>query len=256
MNNMQDDDSNSSATAVLSEVQVLSTIGADLIAKGELGEAAQVYTESISMLSWCMLAPTPLMDPSGDSSQQQEDPGMQVYTTFDSLKDPSACQGDFFFHPKMFEFNKPPEQDETCLTNEQYCFSVITCLYNLALCYHLEWSKTKSNSHLLCKAKHFYEEAFSMTSNCQICPTDDILDVILAICHNASHCYTELADLLQVDLWNRRLCQTLEFSKKTTLQRTASTSSPTHYQQQATSRVFFLFNAFFNSFAKVTAAAA
>mmetsp|Transcript_18740 Transcript_18740/g.24138 ORF Transcript_18740/g.24138 Transcript_18740/m.24138 type:complete len:269 (+) Transcript_18740:118-924(+) len=126
---------------------------------------------------------------------------------------------DFFFLPGGLEFE--PEllcTDDEHMSEQQYCFCTITCLYNMGLCYHLEWSKTFSTNNqvnqslLLKRALTCYERAFSLSYECHIPPQDTVLQILMAVCNNAVHCSKELlANLQMAKFWNDRLFQVLKY---------------------------------------------
>ncbi|KAL7576762.1 hypothetical protein ACA910_005676 [Epithemia clementina (nom. ined.)] len=137
------------------------------------------------------------------------------------------------------------------VSSQKHCSVSIACLYNLALCHHLQWNDEKqqqqqqqqrqhyqsplhNSDHMLrhlVRALDFYQQAFGAA----VChgrsigggsashgtrawfswldPSDPIWPILMAVCTNAAHCAMELAQLPQVQLWNARLCQALHFTQ-------------------------------------------
>ncbi|KAL7576195.1 hypothetical protein ACA910_013681 [Epithemia clementina (nom. ined.)] len=137
------------------------------------------------------------------------------------------------------------------LTSHEHLVLSICCLYNLALCHHLEWEhQPGASTRLLESALELYQLAFSVT-HCNVrkscaqspsssfclttattaststwaffddrqpwfcSPSDTVLKVLMAICTNATHCRIELArDLFkQVQFWNQTLYRILRYGR-------------------------------------------
>ena len=237
---------------MLGEIQAMNALAADMISNGDHQNAFELLSQTVVKLSWCLLAPNPIPDrrpgeqkPSVPRPHSPPIHGMSVYVEdAGARKEPSAHDGDFYFHPFILESGLFAEDDEASfsITEEQHCIAVITCLFNLGLCCHIKWSRQKNCSCLLSKALYYYDEAYSMTKNLWLCPTDPIMQAIMAVCNNATHCLSELSDLQQLKLWNDRLCHALCF---------ISTR-----EKKRESFLFFQLNAFHNSLGRISAAAA
>eukprot|EP00522_Entomoneis_paludosa_P003954 CAMPEP_0172470502 /NCGR_PEP_ID=MMETSP1065-20121228/66495_1 /TAXON_ID=265537 /ORGANISM="Amphiprora paludosa, Strain CCMP125" /LENGTH=216 /DNA_ID=CAMNT_0013228449 /DNA_START=91 /DNA_END=741 /DNA_ORIENTATION=+ len=184
----------------------------DLIQKGCNGEASEILSEAVSDLSKCVLSNREQQE-GRDHAKNCMD-GVSIYSADILAMNPSVENGDFFFHPFGFEcVVATSDQEDDSLTNKDFSSCAITCLYNLGLCYHMEWFKYQKTStdKLLCKALYFYRQAFSFTSDYTMRPQDPILQVLMAISTNAAHCSVKLADLDQFRYWNKYLGKILNF---------------------------------------------
>jgi hypothetical protein len=215
---------------VIGEVQALNTLGADLIERGDLKQAASALLSAISHLSWCVLSPTPI------GAKKTE--GRGNFTVYS--EDPAEPRSEMFCHPFLFESEEASCEFECSLTSEQHTFCTICILFNIGVSFHLEWQLHKTKSSLLLKASRFYEQALSLADDIVLKPTDSILKVLMAICANATYCHVELGNHDHVDCWNQKLQVILKFSRV----------------QCLSSQEFFSVNAFLNSFRRMAANAA
>ena len=222
---------------MLGEIQALNALAAEHIGEGDHRHAVEILNLALLKLSSSLLAPRPIDSTNGHQAKLVDDVNVYVYF-WESVEKLTS----FLHQPCMFECKLSFEQDDDFLTNEQFCSCAIASLFNLGLCYHLEWKKRKLLHHinLLSKALHYYEQAFSMTRYCQFHASDSVLQVVMAVCTNASHCNSELANFEQVKLWNERLSQALRFSR----------------QGQESQRQFFHLTVFLNNFCGTSAPAA
>ncbi|KAL7573942.1 hypothetical protein ACA910_001953 [Epithemia clementina (nom. ined.)] len=143
------------------------------------------------------------------------------------------------------------------LTSSHHLVITICCLYNLALCHHLEWKKrrNKANTRLLETALSYYEQAFAAgKSKCgsssvlSFKPTDAVLKVLKAVCVNATHCHCELGNVGHIGKWNRALNAIMRFSNVG--------DNYDGVNESSTVRAFFILNAFLNSIPRSVSPAA
>eukprot|EP00522_Entomoneis_paludosa_P005892 CAMPEP_0172457062 /NCGR_PEP_ID=MMETSP1065-20121228/19760_1 /TAXON_ID=265537 /ORGANISM="Amphiprora paludosa, Strain CCMP125" /LENGTH=267 /DNA_ID=CAMNT_0013210543 /DNA_START=86 /DNA_END=889 /DNA_ORIENTATION=+ len=252
------------------ELQAMNTLAiSEHVEYGEYQDAAVIFSTMVSQLSTCRLAPTPLghleadvrlnrlhvyCDPDDDDSM--EDSGVNV-----SL-DPKV--NDLFARPFAFEYKstsvstKTPEEEEPLITSEEYNLLAVTALFNLGLCFSLEWKRVMMNHKkteeeegaprrstgcsdaLLQHALYYYEQAFSLSSvSHQLTPDDPLLPLLMAVCVNATHCQVELAMCTgATNVWNDRLRMLLQFSSG---------------HGEESTRQFFSMAAFFQSFPRIAA---
>ena len=224
---------------MLGEIQALNHLGVYLIDGGDYEEAAEVFCHAITLLSGCSLQPTPIDGCNRDAGV------LDRFVTVYALEEDDTCtdvaKSDFYSCPFHFEFSEQAHPDEVGLTSEQYNSSAITCLFNLGLCFHLQWEESKTHTFLVQKALSFYEQAISLTSKSAPAPCDPVLKVLMAVCTNATHCNNELANLEHAGQWNRTLKTIINFAKD---------------KDMLCADHFFSINAFFNSFGRVAAHAA
>jgi hypothetical protein len=198
---------------MFAQLQALNSFAVEHIVDGEYKEAAEALDCLRLELSKCSILPTPI-GATGLPSSETEVLTELCYDYRNRFK--NQPDDDFFVLPASLEFPSDLlESEELHMTSQMYCLCTITSLYNIGLCYHLEWSKTKSRSLLLRRALTCYERASSLSSGCPISSENTILQIIMAVCHNAVHCSRELlADLEMAKLWNDRLFQVLKYARQ------------------------------------------
>ena len=247
----------------LYEIQALNHLGIDHIDGGDYEEAVEVFSHAITLLSGCTLEPTPIGGMTTNSKHKNHSKDVApvvvvvadnaVVTVVHSLEDEvrnnnadsTTTTSEFYTHP--FHLECVTTASTMCtgpdLTSEQYNICAIACLFNLALCFHLEWEEQKTcHTYLLQKALSLYEQAISLTRRTTpLSSSDSILMVLMAICSNATHCNSELVNLDQVQRWNGILRKIIKF---------------TNDKEILIAENYFSLNAFFNSFGRVAAHAA
>lgn len=225
----------------LGEIHALNHFGIDMLDSGDYKQAAEVFAHSISLLSSCSLQPTPLVGSGSVWNNQEQQRFVSVYS-FEEEAESSSASSDFYCYPFHFEFLQDAgQEDEPDLTSEQYNSCTITSLFNLGICFHLQWEEQKCQLCLLQKALLCYEQAISLTYRTPPSPSDPVLKVLMAVCANATHCNSELVNFDQMQRWNQTLKQIIKFSNDRHLAQTEH---------------FFSMNAFFNSFGRTAAHAA
>lgn len=290
-------------TTVLDNVQTYTTVGIRLIQEGHYEEASKVFTQALTTLYDPSLVSVVvgMVDSSMTMTQHpyqrhvllgqvpQEQLNDLFTQNFISVWDvpslahchePSVERGDFFFRPFCFHGSSTTTRkiniststtqynNKTIITREQRNWITIICFFNLALCFHLEWSQRhQGRTKLLTLASYFYREAFSvfiteqqeqMNAN-----FSGVIKVLMAICTNVAFCHYELGEMDHLEQWNDRLfalllyeppCPTVSYwylfcnSQEEALQ--------LHQLHWQASRRFFSLTAFHNGFGLHTARAA
>ena len=222
----------------LNEVQITNTHAANLIEEGKLEQAHHLLQEGVESLSDCVLAPAPIehvcssqengklstddadaeeeeqdliMREGEQDDQEVDDEGepivpIEVYSLEEEHAGVDTCATDFYSYPFAFEYpTNLLDQPDSLLSDYQYNATAITFLYNQGLCYHLAWKKCPTSTHLLSKAARFYQEAISFlhVDHYQFQPEGSVVKVVFAICVNAAHCHSELAQFSMAHFYNQ-----------------------------------------------------
>mmetsp|Transcript_6162 Transcript_6162/g.7986 ORF Transcript_6162/g.7986 Transcript_6162/m.7986 type:complete len:242 (-) Transcript_6162:40-765(-) len=237
--------------ATVEQVRSLNANSGNLIEQGQFKQAASVLSRAIAKLTASALTLQQSTDANANAnanitaSVASATPNITLHANSTQEQiDPTKSE---FFHQPFF-FQEVSTYDVTTstlleqpFTPEKHTACSVCCLFNLGLCFHLEWMKhNKTKACLLVKAARFYEQALSLVSGSYVAslqPTDAFLKVLMPICANATHCHIQLGNRSQATYFNQRLVQILEFS------------GDCHPQ----SSQMFSFNAFFNSFPRNTA---
>ena len=233
----------------IGELQVLSTYSVEMMEDREYGEAAKTLVEYTRIISSCALMPSPIgykgpqVQATGSTRK-----GVSVYPSMpDLMSHLQSDDDDFFRYP--FQVDYSPQLIESCdgqtsLSSYEHLSCSLANLFNLGLCHHLVWEKTKKKKKvdLLHKARQFYDEAMCLFSNYgkdQYCNSDKVLHLLMAICSNLAHCHYQIGNLEQGHLSNNRLKEVVYFASS-------------EIQDESS---FFYDCAYFNTF-KITRAAA
>ena len=208
---------------MLGELQSLNASAVHAINKEEYQDAVDVLRVMLSRLSGCVLDPTPFPTREGSSFSTStgaiahQGSCSLVIQEFQTIKDfPSAINGDFSFYPFVVESPKAGDDNDASLSELEHAIFTVSALFNLGLCFHLEWIKCdKLHAYLLHGALHYYEEAYGIArDHLQLLKSDDqILRVLLALCTNAAHCHSELAHTPLVLFWCTQIQRILSFAK-------------------------------------------
>eukprot|EP00527_Entomoneis_sp_CCMP2396_P000924 CAMPEP_0198142630 /NCGR_PEP_ID=MMETSP1443-20131203/5377_1 /TAXON_ID=186043 /ORGANISM="Entomoneis sp., Strain CCMP2396" /LENGTH=274 /DNA_ID=CAMNT_0043805687 /DNA_START=26 /DNA_END=850 /DNA_ORIENTATION=- len=273
--------------ACVDYIQAMLFLGCDHLYYSELDEAMQVFSEILSGLSSLCLLPTPVSGGGGGGGGSAHPPGRVFDASWQNahaaptirFSGPEGSQLEdtqeqFFPNPfatapandhdteeehlqwrcpeksSTFTINSDNDnqEDEKQLTNQEYNAFAITALFNLGLCYHLQWfTEAPNQSILLVKALWYYRQAFYLVTPERFISSrqDPVLKVLcMAVCGNATHVSLELGQLDQVKMWNQRLSNIV--ARRTTIM----------YQEDDEDARFFLRHATIHSFAFVAARAA
>jgi len=257
---------------MLADIQFLSTLGHDCIEEEDFREAAAVFTTVLSKLSSCMLTPTLIGGAVGPSHYVSM---IEVYSA-----SPIHPRNEIVLHPYLFQSERSIENKQDImlcddnddrllqspqeLSTEEYNIFTIITLFNLGLCYHLKWNtRGRSPDRLLLQALLHYEQAYALACEHHsqyVTPEDPVLEVIMAICTNATHINSEMARFIQINAWNMRLLKILQFTKITFPSMISSCTLKNQQQEQRESnnnnRAFFNMNACINHIPRDTAPAA
>ena len=113
---------------------------------------------------------------------------------------------------RQIEARQRQELEEEPLSIQEHGFCAATSLYNLALCFHLEWTQQPQKHSLLQAALKYYQEAYNMVLECQLHRNSALLHLTMAICTNAAHCCYHSGQVQLVSFWNQQLCRVLGFA--------------------------------------------
>jgi len=197
----------------LCEIQALNTLGVELISEGDYDDALNVFSHAIHLLSEALDAPFQKALPPTTTTTASLHSGVCVRDVNLFGREPSIIKGDFFFNPFLFECPNVAASGSNTL-HKQLSFAAITCLFNLGLCFQLEYvQRCPERDQLLTSSLHFYQEAFSLVLQDDSNATDysEVIKTLMAVCTNASFCQAELGHIDQIQRWNGRLATILRF---------------------------------------------
>ena len=260
----------------IDEIQALNMVGIDLMEQYDFKEAASAFSYCLSQLSWCILSPSPLpssnaFDATTDRSCTTDDQmngqtSFSFYATDDDSNDESIDpRREFYVQAFLFECNNgaQPKPCPSFATSTQHISMNICILFNLGLCYHLEWERRRTeNTALLASALDCYEQAYllakSNNGNGPTCfkPTDSTLKILMAVCTNATHCHCEMGNVDNVNVWNQALCRILVFCRESDDPRDSCGCNSSLDTLHNNSLGFFALNAFLNSIPRTVSRAA
>lgn len=228
-------------SSTIGDVQAFITLSSGLIEDGDLKRAASVLSTAISHLVRSAVTPDPIVV-NQEGRQEESSQPFLIYCYSELDPEERDLRSEFFSDPFLLESEEAFNCEDRPWFTTQHAFCTICCLFNLGLCFHLEWQRNRSKSLLLSKALQSYEIALSLTNTpgVTIRPNDPILKVLMSLCTNAMHCHDELGNPDQVWLLGRRLQDILDFSRVITVN----------------SQRFFTAQVYFNSTRRVGARAA
>ena len=223
---------------------------------GRYDQGIQILTHVLSTLSWSGVCGNLLSFPSFQNGN-----AVHIAADTSSGVEMHPCS-EIFLHPFIFTIipdSPPPIQrsffpleqrlqqlQESTLTREQCALIVGCCFYNMGLTHHLQWIQTPSRDSLLITAASFYQSALEQLciSGTEKKPHDSTLLILMAICSNLCHAFSELG---QVDLL---------FHYNTLLAELLQTQEERRAKLDTKSLVFFSMNTFANRTRRITAVAA